>query len=138
MHLLAKTPSLSIHFDNQHQWLYAQWLGEMSPTIVMRGCELLLEHQRMAGTSKLLSDNVLITRPWPEGIEWGARVWLPNMAEAGLRYLAWVYSPHLLSRLVFDQSQLEVSFPIAASFDDVQQAVEWLEKRPGVPAPVPA
>lgn len=54
------------------------------------------------------------------------------MAAAQLRYIAWVYSPHLLSRLVFDQSQMDISFPVTASFDDVAQAVEWLQNQPGV------
>ncbi|QJX46317.1 hypothetical protein HMJ29_04945 [Hymenobacter taeanensis] len=129
MRLLAQTPGLCIQYDDQHGWLYAQWYGEMTKPVVVEGCRLLLEYQRLHGTSKLLSDNVLISRPWPEGITWGTREWLPAMAEAGLRYLAWVYSPHLLSRMIFDQSQLDVMFPMAAAFDDVAQAVEWLQNQ---------
>jgi hypothetical protein len=129
MRLLDQTSCLRIQYDDQHQWLYAQWYGELSETVAIEGCTLLLEHQRKQGTSKLLSDNVLITRPWPEGINWGAREWLPSMAKVGLRYLAWVYSPHLLSRMVFDQSQLDVVYPISAAFDDVAQAVEWLQNQ---------
>ncbi|TGD81544.1 hypothetical protein [Hymenobacter wooponensis] len=137
MRLLAQTSCLRIQYDDQHQWLYAQWYGALNEAVAKEGCALLLEHQRAQQTSKLLNDNILITRPWAEGISWGAREWLPAMAKAGLRYLAWVYSPHLLSRLVFDQSQLDVVFPIATAFDDVAQAVEWLQnQQPEVGAPL--
>jgi hypothetical protein len=129
MRLLDQTSALRIKYDDQHQWLYAQWSGEMSRAIVQKGCDLLLKYQQTEGSTKLLSDNVMITQPWPEGISWGAKTWLPAMATAGLRYLAWVYSPHLLSRLVFDQSQLDVVFPMSAAFDDVAQAVEWLQNQ---------
>jgi hypothetical protein len=129
MRLLAQTPCLRVQYDDQQQWLYAQWYGELHETVVKEGCALLLEHQRAQQTSKLLNDNSLIKRPWAEGISWGAREWLPAMAKAGLHYLAWVYSPHLLSRMVFDQSQLDVVFPMAAAFDDVAQAVEWLQNQ---------
>lgn len=133
MQLLDETPVLRVYYDEQQQWLYAQWHGDLTQTAVRQGCDLLLAYQQSGTTTKLLNDNSRIEQPWPEGIVWGARVWLPVMVQAGLRHIAWVYSTHLISRLLFDRSQPDVCRPIAAAFDDVAQAVEWLQQQQHCP-----
>ena len=127
---LYSTPFLSITHDVQEAWLYAQWKGVLNQQRVEEGCWQLLENLKSEGCTKILNDKTQITTPWPEGLMWGRQVWLPQAAVAGLRYMAWVYSPHIYSRLIFDLAQPhETTLPIVAAFDELASAYEWLRKQ---------
>jgi hypothetical protein len=128
--VLYATPFISITYDVEHSWLYAQWQGELNQERVEQGCRQLTELLQAEGCTKILNDNTLITKPWSEGMMWGRRVWLPEIAAAGLRHIAWVYSPHIYSRLIFDLAQPhETNMPVVAAFDEVAAAYEWLARQ---------
>lgn len=128
MHQLLANPSLDIFFDHQHDWLYVDWKGDQTFEFVQWGGLEVFRHLGEQRTHKILNDNRRVTSIWADAANWGGTVWFPQMAAAGLEYLAWVYSPNLYSRRSTDLtlSFTPVSGPIVATFDDFETARNWL------------
>ncbi|WP_149867074.1 hypothetical protein [Solirubrum puertoriconensis] len=59
---------------------------------------------------------------------WGGQVWFPAMAEGGLEYFAWVYSPNIYSRLSTDLMMSHAQRPLVLAFDDADTATAWLRQ----------
>lgn len=119
---------LGIYYHFLHDWIYADWTGEQTKESVQQGCELILQFMKAENCSKVLNDNSHVTSNWLEAAEWVALDWFPRMDAAGLKYFAWVYSPHTFSRLAADEA---LSFNSSTSniipFDDLNTAKAWLK-----------
>ncbi len=128
LRLLYETPHLRLSYDYFNEWLVADWTGNQDLESVQTGCLQMLEAVRSERCHKVLNDNTLVTSMWSDAAEWGGRVWFPAMAEAGLEYFAWVYSPNVYSRLSTDLTLQYTSQPIIATFDDMETAQAWLRQ----------
>lgn len=128
MHLLLDTPSISISYDYTNSWLYANWKGDQTLESVQWGALEMLRLLRDQRNHKVLNDNRLVTSIWSDASEWGGKIWFPMMADAGLQYFAWVYSPHLYSRLSTDLTLRYTTSPIVATFDSIETAANWLRQ----------
>lgn len=128
LRLLHQDSSITISYDYQHEWLYADWTGDQSLDSVQTGCLRLLEYVRTEQCSKVLNNNTAVTSMWSDASEWVGATWFPMMADAGLEYFAWVYSPNVYSRLSADLSmqQQPTTRPIVLAFDSQEMAVSWL------------
>ena len=128
MHLLLDTPSISISFDFQENWLYAEWKGEQNMESVQWGALEMLRLLKQEHCHKVLNDNRLVTSIWSDASEWGGKIWFPQMAAAGLHYFAWIYSPNAYSRLSTDLTlqYTPETGPIVATFDSIETARNWL------------
>ena len=124
---LFAEPFLTLTYDQQHDWLCADWRGNQGLASVQRGCAQLLHHLQAQRCHKVLNDNTHVTSMWSEAAEWGGREWFPAMFAAGLRYFAWVYSPNVYSRLSTDLTlQYTGAGPVVATFNDLGEARAWL------------
>ncbi|MFC7666369.1 hypothetical protein ACFQT0_02210 [Hymenobacter humi] len=87
----------------------------------------LFELIEQTGARKALNDNTHITETSWELARWVAYDFLPQVAETGLDYVAWVSSPLLSCRGNLDMmSSLSVQRPQVAIFDEVAAAYAWL------------
>ena len=128
LHTLYQNQHLSIAYDYLNEWLYVDWTGDQDLDSVREGCLQMLDCLRQERCSKVLNDNRRVTNMWSDASEWGGKVWFPMMAEAGLEYFAWVYSPNVYSRLSTDLMMSHTARPLVLTFDDKDTATAWLRQ----------
>ncbi|GAB3232756.1 hypothetical protein GCM10027346_20220 [Hymenobacter seoulensis] len=128
LRLLHQDASISICFDYQENWLSAEWTGEQNGETVKAGALRMLDLMRQEQCHKVLNDNRLVTSMWSEAAEWGGTEWFPAMADAGLEYFAWVYSPNVYSRLSTDLTLKYTTRPVVLTFDSMDTASAWLRQ----------
>lgn len=126
---LPDGPYVTISYDSQNEWIYADWHGNHNLASVQQGCREMLRLMVEHGSSKVLNDNTYVTSTWSEAAEWGGTEWFPAMTAAGLKFFAWIYSPNVYSRLSTDLTlQFMSGTPIVGTFDDIATAREWLKQ----------
>lgn len=127
--ILSSEVFLTVSSDTDNNWLYADWHGQVNSEDVMTGSLLLLDLMRKSECNKLLNNNTNLSGIWADAAIWGAEEILPQLYQAGCRYMAWVYSPETYSRL---STKLVLEHATAAivleTFDDLSTACEWLGK----------
>jgi hypothetical protein len=126
LRVLRELPYLSIYHDYVNDWIYADWHGGLSPETAREGGEAVLALIAAVGCRKLLNDNSRVTDMWVETHEWRAMNVFPRLHEAGLQFVAWVYSANLYSRLSVDRSLDQLSQPLTLAFEEVTVAIGWL------------
>ncbi|OGX87244.1 hypothetical protein [Hymenobacter glacialis] len=126
---LFETSYVTIAYDHQNEWLYAEWRGNQDMKSVQQGAIELMRLLPIHHCHKVLNDNTLVTSMWSEAAEWGGTEWFPAMIALGLEYFAWVYSPNVYSRLSTDLTlQFTSATPVVATFDDIKTAKAWLSQ----------
>ncbi|QJX46974.1 hypothetical protein HMJ29_08520 [Hymenobacter taeanensis] len=126
---LLDTPEITISYDADNQWLYADWKGEHDQESSQRCCMLLLDSLRQWPCHKLLNDNSSISKTTVQISVWGAW-WLEEMMRAGLQYVAWIYPRDFAARQATEATLQLIQRPVVMSFDDVATAYFWLQKQP--------
>jgi hypothetical protein len=53
-------------------------------------------------------------------------IWFTAIADAGVEYFAWLYSPHLYSRLSTNLTLVYVTRPVVLAFEEYDTAQRWL------------
>jgi len=108
-------------------WLRTTWQGFISPADAELGAEAILVPLQREPIPYLLNDNSQVRGPWFDSMHWLQRVWAPQAARLGLRYVAHVAQPHteadlesVLQRMPF-QDMFEVQV-----FAAVEDAASWL------------
>ncbi|QIL76114.1 hypothetical protein [Hymenobacter sp. HDW8] len=130
LRLLFESKDITIYYDYTNEWLHVEWQKNQDMESVQAGAGKMLECMRQEQCHKVLNDNRLVETMWSDASEWGGKVWLPAMAEAGLQYFAWVYSPNLYSRLSTDLTLQHAPAvgPIVFTFDNIDTASAWLRQ----------
>jgi anti-sigma regulatory factor (Ser/Thr protein kinase) len=120
---------IKITYRPEGRYMDVDWLGYQNYESVVKGCEIMLDLMRKNNCSLVLNDNTHVKGNWSEASDWGAEVWFPAMAEAGLKKFAWIYSPSTFSRIAANKSlPSEYDVVQLAFFDDKEVAFEWLMK----------
>jgi hypothetical protein len=127
---LYTSKSVDIEFDEQGNFMYANWKGFQTVENVKFGCEKMLEFLKQKNISRVLNDNRLVTGPWQGAAEWGAREWFPRMFAAGLTHFAWIQSTSVFSQLSAEKalSETDESWKTRGirTFDDPELAHKWV------------
>lgn len=129
MEQLYNTPSLSISYDPANEWLYVEWKGSHDELSAYTGGELVLHYLQARACSKMLNDNSLVTSDWEKGAEWVGGEFYKQLAEQGIRFVAWVAPPHWAARKSMETAMYYVVKPIVILFDDVATAYDWLTRQ---------
>jgi hypothetical protein len=89
------------------------------------GCDLM----RRNGAAKWLSDDRRVVALTPDDSQWLAAVWYPMAVSAGWKHWAVVRSEKMVGRLSLRQwVERYTGFGLnVRTFDDPEQALEWLE-----------
>ena len=120
---------ISIIHDHCNNWLYVDWKGHQDEQSVRAGCLHVLTCLRATNCKKILNDNSNVNGDWERASRWLGQDFLPLLSEAGLHYLAWVYSPSYFSRRAIDTALSFVTIPTVVSFEDVDAAYSWLRSK---------
>ena len=126
LQLLHESPILTVSFDTDERWIYANWENVQSISDVQTGCVLILEHVQQTGSRRILNDNRQVFTLWAEAAEWVGRTYLQQLAAAGVQRLAWINAHSIYGRLSASQAIVYVEKPHAQLFDDYNEAVAWL------------
>jgi PAS domain S-box-containing protein len=118
---------IHMHYRPDGQYMDVEWTGYQNYDSVVKGCTIMLELMQKNNCSKVLNDNTLVKGNWSEASDWGAEVWFPAMAEAGLKKFAWIYSPSTFSRIAANVSlPSEYDAVQVAFFGGQQGARDWI------------
>ena len=126
LELLLEERFISIYYDKDNCWIYANWNGDQTKESVIYGCERMLTFLKEYNCQKILNDNTEVTSNWSDAAEWVANEWFPRMSDAGLRYFAWVYATNSASKQATDKTLAQAKSSIAITFDDKATAETWL------------
>ncbi|GGF25712.1 hypothetical protein [Hymenobacter cavernae] len=114
-------------YDEANGWLRATWRGFVNNQDATKGASKTLEVMEITHAPCLLNDNSQIVGPWFDSVEWLERVWVPQAAKLGLRYIAHVMPPDANADITTvairhpDQIPFELQI-----FRQVAEAEEWL------------
>ncbi|MVN77811.1 hypothetical protein GO988_15880 [Hymenobacter sp. HMF4947] len=128
LHLLSKTPCLSIYYDSKNNWLFLDWEGELTLPAVQVACVELARCFLHRPYPRVLNNNTQVT-----GVSWSVATWLvreflPHLPLAGVEQVAWVSSASLLGRNMVQTVVNWLPWLSATLFDDLEAAVHWLRQ----------
>jgi hypothetical protein len=128
LQLLGATSCLSIYYDVRHNWLYLDWTGELTLPAVQEACVAVAQCYLARVYSCVLTTNLQVTEVGERVSAWLGAEFLPYLAVAGVKQVAWVSAPSLVSR---HQAQTVVNrLPnlILDLFDNTEEAIVWLQQ----------
>jgi len=129
MESLYDTPGLSISFDTEHQWLYVEWKGLHDAASAQSGGEVILDLLRTRPCRRMLNDNSEVVGDWEKSARWVGSYYYQQLADLGVKYVAWVCPPHWPARKSMDAAMQFVSRPMVAIFEDLASAYFWLRRQ---------
>jgi hypothetical protein len=117
----------TLTFEEPNQWLRATWRGFIDPEEAFRGADNYLKQLAAIRCPYLLNDNTALHGPWFDSVDWLLRIWAPQAARMGLRYVAHVVQ----ADTKHDTITATLGNPAACLFDlqlfdTVAEAEEWL------------
>ena len=117
----------TLSFEEPGGWLRATWRGFIDPEEALRGADNYLKQLANIHCPYLLNDNTTLRGPWFDSLDWLMRIWAPQAARMGLRYVAHVvqadtkHDTITAAPLNPATCLFELQF-----FDNVPEAEEWL------------
>lgn len=131
LHLLRNTPTIAIYYDSWNNWLFADWQGELTLASVQVACLELAQCVLQRPYARVLNSNAQVTTTQWEVATWLAQDFLPFLTLAGIEKLAWVCAPSLRGRNLAYTISHRLPAVQLALFDELDEAVSWLQQRPG-------
>lgn len=117
----------TLTFDESGQWLRATWRGFIDSQEAFRGAENYLNQLADIRCPYLLNDNTALHGPWFDSLDWLLRIWAPQAARMGLRYVAHVVQNDTKHDTITDAPrQLTTPLFEIQVFDQIADAEEWL------------
>lgn len=126
LQLLQETPNVSIYYDCANQWLFLDWRGDLTLALVQDSCLAVAQYFLDAPYTRILNSNTGVTSMVHNVPTWLAREFLPYLRLAGIKHVAWVYSPNLRVKCYTDAALYTLDTPVVNVFDDVESAFAWL------------
>ncbi|OUJ68005.1 SpoIIAA family protein [Hymenobacter crusticola] len=119
---------LSIYFDSSNDWLYVEWMGELTLPVVQTACARIAQCFLAHPYPRVLNDNTFVT-----GISWSVAPWLiraflPHLRLAGVQQLAWVCSPSLPGLSMVQAVVTWLPHLDIAVFDELEAGAAWLQR----------
>ncbi|RZK56559.1 MAG: hypothetical protein EOO59_09705 [Hymenobacter sp.] len=117
----------TLTFDESGGWLRATWRGFIDSEEAYRGADHYLRQLADIRCPYLLNDNTALYGPWFDSLDWLMRIWAPQAARMGLRYVAHVVQADTKHDTIMATPRnpaaclFELQF-----FDSVPEAEEWL------------
>ncbi|MGY0038414.1 ATP-binding protein [Pedobacter sp. NJ-S-72] len=120
--------TINLQFNNEENRLDVNWTGYQNFISVQDGCLIMLDLVKKSQVVKILNDNSNVMGNWSEASDWVSTECIPALAEAGVKYIAWIYSPSIFSQLAADKSaDLILSDVTIQFFNDKTSAALWLD-----------
>lgn len=114
-------------FFPAHGLLHVRWHGHLTGPEVVRGVEQGAKWRDQLAYSLILNDKSDTGGDWSEALPWLQYEWLPAAVAAGVRAMAYVFSPDRENRFASQEFVLAVRPHMAIElFENLDQAVAWL------------
>lgn len=124
---LYQDSSIRIEYQPKKKQLNVDWLGHQDFDSVKRGCYHMIDMVKRTNCHKILNDNTHVLGNWGEAATWVAEEFFPMLDAAGVKYLAWIYSPSMFSQLAAKKSvEMALGTVTTQLFDDINEADNWL------------
>lgn len=118
----------TIELDTENKWVQIVSEGYLSAADIKAGALALTETIKESGFSCVLNDMRLVVGPISAS-EWAAAVWAPEVAKAGLRYMALLNTADAIAATGVLQFHTSQTYFKTEVFDDVHVAKVWLQQR---------
>lgn len=120
--------TINVELNAAENRLDVNWTGYQNFKSVQDGCLIMLDLVKKNQVNKILNDNTEVRGNWSEASDWVSAECLPALAEAGIQYLAWIYSPSSFSQLAAEKSAAPLKSTINIQFfKEKTAAIDWLD-----------
>jgi hypothetical protein len=117
----------TLTFDESNHWLRATWRGFIDSEEAFRGAENYLQQLADIRCPYFLNDNTTLHGPWFDSLDWLMRIWAPQAARMGLRYVAHVVQADTKHDTITTAPRNPAACLFDLQFfDNVPEAEEWL------------
>ena len=110
-----------------------RWEKQPTGKEFRHGADQLLKQIRSQAVSGLLVDARTITAHQKSSLEWIVREWMPEVASAGIEYVAVVHESDIIARMEMeslqDQVQQSTSFPHFFATESPRKAQRWISEQ---------
>ncbi len=129
--ILFETAPLVVSYTVAEALLRVRWLGHHDAESVREYCQLMLAHLPVAPCSYMINDSSEAYGEWWEAAEWIGRDFAPQLADRGVRAIAWIQSMDWPSRQAIASTLPHIQGVEVRTFDfDEQRAAHaWLMSR---------
>lgn len=126
-HTAYTSESLSIITNEQDKIVETDWKGFHNYDSVKAGTIKISEIVAAKSYAKLLNNNLNVLGNWSDAAEWVGTVGFPLIENAGIKYVAWIYSPATFGQLAAEKSiNLVDGNIITKTFTTINEARDWL------------
>ena len=114
-------------FYPREELLYVRWHGQLTGPDIIRGVQQGTQWREQLRYFLILNDKSDTGGDWSEALPWLEYEWLPKAIAAGVRAMAYVFSPDRDNRFA-SQQFVEALRPHMAIeiFEDLDTALAWL------------
>ncbi|RYY20973.1 MAG: hypothetical protein EOO36_02010 [Cytophagaceae bacterium] len=117
----------TLTLEEPERWLRATWRGFIDPEEAFRGADNYLKQLDTIRCPYLLNDNTALHGPWFDSLDWLLRIWVPQAARMGLRYVAHVVQQDAGHDTISNSPRNPAACLFELQiFDQVSEAEEWL------------
>lgn len=124
---LTESCNISIYYDSENDWLYAEWHGNLTADRIQLCYEDILTYLEATQCTRVLNDNSTLVSIHSDPGTWLATDWFPRAFQHGLKRFAWVYPSTIASRFSVQNLMQYSSHPHIVCFDDLATACTWLQ-----------
>ncbi|GAC1603854.1 MAG: hypothetical protein NVS3B25_32770 [Hymenobacter sp.] len=148
--MLTSTPTQLLTLKDRHgaplaeylyypdyELLYVRWHGHLTGSEVIRGVQQGAQWRNQLRYSLILNDKSDAGGDWSDALPWLEFEWLPLALNAGVKAMAYVFSPDRENRFASQQFITAVRPHLDIEvFEDVEMALGWLtsERTDNAPA----
>jgi hypothetical protein len=127
LQLLGATSCLSIYYDLRHQCLFLDWAGELTLPAVQEACVAVAQCYLTRTYTHVLTSNLQVTQVGDLVGTWLSAEFLPYLTVVGVKQVAWVSAPSLVSRQAHTVVNRQPTL-VLNLFDNAEEAIAWLQQ----------
>ncbi|MBD2770063.1 hypothetical protein IC235_19420 [Hymenobacter sp. BT664] len=118
-------------FYPDDELLLVRWHGHLTGPEIIRVVQQSAQWRNKLGFSLILNDKSDTTGDWSDALPWLQYEWLPEAIAAGLKAIAYVFSPDRDNRFASQNfvAAVRPHIPIEL-FEATEVALEWLQRQP--------
>lgn len=122
--------NITLQYSAEYNYVVADWTGFQTADTVKRGCMQMLNLVKANSATKILNNNTHVQGTWSEASDWVGQDFFPILEQAGVNYVAWIFSPSIFSQLSAQKSVDVMQGNVLAQFFTTRtEAEEWLNSR---------
>ena len=126
MQTLLEAPGFTLTHDAGHRILQLLWRGTRDDELTLAYLATVLRQVRATRSTGILTDGTLDADGWTNLTCWLAEDYFQDLADSGVKAVAWVVSQNVQARADMNEVLVNVTRPMTDSFADTEAAYAWL------------